>query len=87
MSKPIARVVFSALIALALVMGIYTSVQGAMLNAGTKSGQAHVDAGLNLSLRPYRISVNESNSFGTQADTYNQPGHDCQSESGIDPDG
>ncbi len=82
MSKPITRVVFSVLIALALVVGIYTSVQGAMLHAGTKSGQSHV----NLGLRPYRISVREMDSFGAQADLYGEREHGCHSESSIDPD-
>lgn len=46
MSKPmIARVVLSLLIALVLVAGIYSSVQGARLTAGIKSGQAHVNPG------------------------------------------
>jgi len=83
MSKPIARVVFSVLIALVLVVGIFTSVQGAMLNAGAKSGQAQV----NLSLSPYRTSVHKLDSFGVSTDTYRESEHDCNSESGVDPDG
>ncbi len=82
MSKPIARVVFSVLIALVLVVGIFTSVQGARLNAGTKSGQAHV----NLSLRHDQASTRELGSFGSQADTYDKSGHGCDSESWVDPD-
>ena len=87
MSKPIARVVFSVLIALVLIVGIYTSVQGAMLNASIKSAQAYIDAGVNLGLSRPRDSVHKLDSFGAPADTYDQPGHDCKSESGIDPDG
>lgn len=87
MSKPIARVVFSVLIALVLVAGIYTSVQGAMLNASTKSAQAYIDAGVNLGLSRHRNSVPKLDSFGAPADTYDQSGRDCKSESGIDPDG
>ena len=56
MSKPIAKVTFSVLIALALIVGIYTSVQGAFASAGTRSGQAHVDAGLNADLSHPRSS-------------------------------
>ena len=83
MSKRIARVVFSVLIALVLVAGVYSSVQGAMLQAGTKNGQSHVD----LSLRQYRTSVSGFDSFDTQDGTYDKSGHDCGSDSSIDPDG
>ncbi len=57
MSKPIARVVFSALIALALVIGIYTSVQGAILNASTKSSQVYMNANVKLGALHNQSSV------------------------------
>jgi len=82
MSKPIARVVFSVLLALALIAGIYTSVQGAMLNAGTKSGQAHV----NLGLHPDRTSIQSPDSFGLQADPYGKREHGCHADSSINPE-
>jgi len=81
MSKPIARVVFSALIALALIVGIYTSVL-----AGAKSGQTHVSAGVNLVPNRDRTTVDELQSLGAQSEPSNQPGHDCHNESWIDPD-
>ena len=83
MSKPITRVVISALIALVLVVGVFTSVQGAMLNAGTKSGQSYV---LTLGLSQNRASANDHKSFGAQAGSFDQSGHDCQSDSAINPE-
>jgi len=79
MSKPIARVVFSVLIAFALVVGVYTSVQGALLHESTKGAQAH---GVSL----YRTSAQQLNSFGAQGDKADQPGHDCYSDSTINPE-
>ena len=88
MSKPIAKVTFSVLIALALIVGIYTSVQGAFASAGTRSGQVHVDAGLNADLSHQRSSGAALSSFEIQADNYSDSDlHDggCHSESRVDP--
>lgn len=85
MSKPmIIRVVFSVLIALALVAGIYTSVRGAAVaSTGIKSGQAHV----NLGLQSSRSFTQNSASFsGMPAGFDDEGGHDCRgSESSVDP--
>ena len=86
MSKPIARVVFSVLIALALVVGIYTSVQGAALNAGTKSAHAYA-VGVSLGLRHNRTLAPESASSAAQsADTYDQSDGGCNRDSTINPE-
>ena len=86
MSKPITRVAFAVLITLALLVGIYTSVQGAFSSAGTRSGQVHVDAGLNADLSHVRSSpVHEVQNFLPQGDYMDRP-HGCHSESRIDPD-
>ena len=89
MSKPIAKVTFSVLIALALIVGIYTTVQGAFSSAGTRSGQVHVDAGLNADLSHVRSSGPALSSFEIQADSYSEvdPRNDggCRSESKVDP--
>jgi hypothetical protein len=81
MSKPIARVVFSVLIALVLVIGIYTSVEG----AGVKSAQAQVGIHLNGALGNYQ-TPHKVNSFGAQTDGYNPLEGDCRHDSMIDPD-
>jgi len=86
MSKPITRVAFAVLITLALLVGIYTSVQGAFSSAGTRSGQVHVDAGLNADLSHVRSSpVQEVQNFLPQGDYMDTP-HGCHSESRVDPD-
>jgi len=80
MSKPIAKVTFSVLIALALIVGIYSSVQGAFSSAGTRSGQIHVDAGLNADLSHVRSSpVQEVQSFLQQGEYVDKP-HGCHSD-------
>jgi hypothetical protein len=84
MSKPIARVVFSALIALALVVGIYTSVLGASASVGTKSAQGYISADASLNLRQAQDSAQKSDSFEVQPDASNQSGHDCQND--INPE-
>ena len=80
MSKPITRVAFAVLITLALLVGIYTSVQGAFSSAGTRSGQVHVDAGLNADLSHVRSSpVQEVQNFLPQGDYMDRP-HGCHSD-------
>jgi hypothetical protein len=80
MSKPITRVAFAVLITLALLVGIYTSVQGAFLSAGTRSGQAHVDAGLNADLSHVRSSpIQEVQNFLPQGENVDKP-HGCHSD-------
>jgi len=80
MSKPIAKVTFSVLIALALIVGIYTTVQGAFSSAGTRSGQVHVDAGLNADLSHVRSSpVQEVQNFLPQGESVDRP-HGCHSD-------
>lgn len=93
MSKPMTRVVLSALIALALLIGIYTSVQGGLnsklLKTELNSAQAHVVNGLQTNLNHDRSSVAELQSASSQADMYAQPagkGHGgCEDELRTDP--
>ncbi|MBC7877308.1 MAG: hypothetical protein H7Y59_09085 [Anaerolineales bacterium] len=87
MSKPIARIVFSMLIALALVVGIYTSVLGASLQASAKSGRAQADTNLILSVGHHRTLVQEVESFDVQSDSYDELESDCDHDSTIDPEG
>ena len=46
MSTRMKRIALSMLISLAVVAGVYTSVQGAALRSGTVHGSPHVTAGL-----------------------------------------
>ena len=93
MSKPMTRVVVSALIALALLIGIYTSVQGGLssklLKTELNSAQAHVVNGLQTNLNHDRSTVAELQSASSRADTYTQPagkGHGCESDLRMNPD-
>lgn len=84
MRKPIVRVVFAVLISLIVIAGIYTSVLGASLHAGTKSGQVHVDASLMPDLKHQLSSIRELQSVVPQVES---PGrnHDCHSDVQTDP--
>lgn len=84
MSKLNTRVVFAVLITLVVIAGVFTSAQSASLNAGTKSGQVHVDAGLMPDLSHQRGSTQQLQSYLPQVES---PGktHDCHSESRVDP--
>lgn len=46
MSKPNMRVMFSVLLSLVVLAGVFSVVQGAAITAGGRNGQPHVDAGL-----------------------------------------
>ena len=88
MSKPFAKVAFAVLITFILILALYTSVQGAWLNAGTRVGQSHVDAGLKADLSHARTAGAQLSSFETQLDVYTQDGggHGCESERGNSSD-
>lgn len=78
MSKPFAKVAFAVVLALILIVAIYTSVQGA--NTGTRVGQAYVDAGLKANLSHSRSTGAQLSSFDTQLDAYFHDGGGCESE-------
>ena len=81
MSKPFTKVAFAVLLSLILIVAVYTSVQGAWLNAGARIGQAHVDAGLNANLSHYRAApVSEVQSVSSQADDVNNRPHGCHAD-------
>ena len=95
MSKPIARVVFSVLIALTLIAATSTNVQGwlgrILPDTGTNSAKVHVVNGLKTNLNHDRSSVSELESSRMQADTFAQPdtgkGHGgCGSDLQTSPD-
>jgi len=81
MSKPVVRVVFSVLLSLAVIVGVYTVAQGAASHAGTSSGSLHVDAGLMPDLSHQRSAVQKLQVYMPQT---GGPGHHCHEE-GINP--
>ncbi|HZM22637.1 MAG TPA: hypothetical protein VFC02_12895 [Anaerolineales bacterium] len=80
MSKPTVKVAFALLLTLILIVGIYSTVQGAFLNAGARIGQAHVDAGLNADLSHSRSApIKELQTYLPQTNTVDRP-HGCHSD-------
>jgi hypothetical protein len=82
MSKPVARIVFSVLISLAIVAGIYTTVYGAAFHAGASSGRIQVTAGLMPDLSHYRIQASTASGYSTGLVEEKQlKVHDCDFDS------
>jgi len=80
MSKPTVKVAFALLLTLILIVGIYSTVQGAFLNAGARIGQAHVDAGLSADLSHSRSApIKELQTNLPQTNTVDRP-HGCHSD-------
>lgn len=86
MSKPFTKVAFALVLALILIVAIYTSVQGAWLNAGTRIGQSYVDAGLKANLSHTRSAGVQMSSFDTDLDAYFHDGGGCESAHGNPSD-
>lgn len=82
MSKPVARIVLSVLICLAIVIGIYTTVQGAALRAGASSGRMQVTAGLMPDFSHYRLQASVTSGYSTSlVQEKQQKVHDCDFDS------
>ena len=84
MSKRMKRIALAVLISLAVVAGVYTSVLGASLHAGTSRGAARVNAGLMLDVSHYRQAASLNIYYSDTA----RPAkvHDCNFDSGVSPD-
>jgi hypothetical protein len=82
MSRPIVRVALSTLIALALLVGIYTSVQGALLNRD-QAQPAGISHGLDRN-RPTIDGQNSSEQLPADAPKQGEGGG-CDHEAQIDP--
>ena len=85
MSKRINRVALSVLISLAVVAGIYTSVLGASLHAGTSRGSVHMTAGLMPDFSHQRSGIISVNEYYSDLERPAQF-HDCgDGNSAFDP--
>lgn len=82
MPKPIVRIVFSVLIALILVAGVYTSVHGLLLNASINSKRAQASTHL---VRVNQSLLRGAGDYGADPNSYGRSEHDCSSESEYDP--
>ena len=68
MSKPVVRIVFSAMVVLALLVGIYFTVQAASSRVSLNGERAFTTAGLMPDVQHVRSSG--SDKFKTQVDPY-----------------
>ena len=82
MSKPVARVVLSVLITVAILAGVYMTVYGAAFSVGASSGRTQVTAGLMPDLSHYRIQASTVSGYSTGLVEQKQlKVHDCDSDS------
>ena len=90
MSKSNVRVALSVLISLVVILAVYTTVQGASLNATTSRVGSHQVGGLMTNFNHGRLTVAEQNAYQLQLESYNRystgSGHDCGSQSYSNPD-
>ena len=89
MSKPMTRVAVSVLIALAVIVAIYTSVQ-ALQQGRAGSVSVHVVNGAMTNLNHDRFTAEEQSIYNAQIeslyDTGKGHGGGCESESQFHPD-
>jgi hypothetical protein len=84
MSKPNIRIVLSVVLCLVVLAGVFSVAQGAALNAGGRSGQPHVDAGLLPDTSRARSGFQETQSFAPYYEGQGKGG--CERDSHLDPD-
>ena len=79
----ITRIVLASLVSLGVILGIYTSVQGASLNVHRETAGAHQVSGVQVNLDHYRAAQSNLNLHRT----YQQQGagHGCNHEQQISP--
>jgi len=77
MSKLVTRIVFSVLISLLIIAGIYTTVFGASL--GTDKAGSHQVSGVMVNLDHFRLSATGQSNFGSldSLSTHQEGGHGC----------
>jgi|GEM_PF-3036936 hypothetical protein len=86
MSK-LTRIVLASLVTLAVVIGIYTSVEGASVSAQQDQAGAHLVSGPKVNLDHYREAIPAPiNDIQSQFDKGSGGGgHGCESESQTSP--
>jgi len=77
MSRTVARIVFSVLISLGVIVGVYTSVLGA--SPGANKAGAHLVSGSKVNLDHYRLAIVDQGSFASfdSLSTHKEGGHGC----------
>jgi hypothetical protein len=86
MSRQNVRIVFSVLVSLAILAGVFSVVQGASLTAGTRGGQYFVDAGLMPDLSRARTAGKDVQNFAPYYYEGSGKGGGCERDSHLDPD-
>ncbi|HJS17541.1 MAG TPA: hypothetical protein VJ785_02245 [Anaerolineales bacterium] len=85
MSKPLTRIALAALISLAVIVGIYSSVQGAAPDSAASTAGSHLVSGAKVNLDHFR----EANPAPApvQSDFQSGKGHGgCEDELRTSPD-
>jgi len=91
MSRINKRVILAVLISLGVIFAVFTSVQGASLNATESKVGSHAVSGAMVNLNHDRFTVSELDAYNAQLDSYNKStnggGHGgCESELRSSPD-
>jgi len=86
MSRTVARIVFSVLISLGVIVGVYTSVLGAAPR--TNQSGSHLVSGTRVNLDHYRLASVDQGSFASfdSISTHKEGGHGCGSDQQTSPD-
>lgn len=80
----VTRLALAALVSLGVLVGIYTSVDGASFSAGQDRMGAHLVSGPMVNLDHYRVA-NPTNDL-LQSEFQSGKGHGCDSEKQASPD-
>lgn len=78
------RIVLALLVSLAVIVGIYTSVEGASLSSQPDKAGTHLVSGSQVNLDHFRGTQSGLQEY--QASPQQGKGHDCNSETKTSPD-
>jgi negative regulator of sigma E activity len=81
----VTRIALAALVSLAVIVGIYTSVEGASLSARQDRAGSHQVSGAMVNLDHYRSAAPQPELAPMQSDSSGK-GHGCDSENRTSPD-
>lgn len=85
MSKLNIRLALSVLVSLVVILAVFTTVQGASLNAAASRVGSHQVSGMLTNFNHDRLTVAEQDAYQTQIQSYDRfstgSGHDCGSQS------
>lgn len=89
MSKPVARVLLSVLVSLAVIFAIYTTVQSASLTPGVAEKGSHSVSGALTNFNHDRFTAAEQQQYQSELESYQDSAQDsgrgCESEKSTSP--